>query len=1158
MKRKTGRKKRISGKKCSAVLAVWLSAALTASTGGCFLAYAGEEEALYIAGEAVTEGEGTEELASESSDIEDSVKKDAETGTGEGPDTEVLASEEPDTEVKATEETDTEISAAEESDMEVPTAETPDTEVLVVETPVTETPDMEFFTGEEAEGTDSAEDAAVFSAETEAVLYAAPGETVTISTADELKTLRDGVNGGNSYSGVTVTLTANIDLSNEVWTPIGTIRNYFSGTFEGGGHTISGLNVRSTADYQGLFGFVESGSILNLSVEGSVTGANHVGGIVGYNRGTITNCTFQGTVNGSVATPGSTGPFVGGIAGWSGGTVQRCINNGSVNGTLTGGVVGWNSGTVTNCLNNGSVSGTYAGGIAVQSAGTVSNCFNTGTVSGNISGVVAWNYYGSVTNCYYLSGTASTGVGQGGGSAQGKSAEELASGGTAHLLQGTQGGLVWGQTIGTDPYPVLTTDTTKKVVKITFQTEDGSEEKYKNTGQTIESSDFPGGVQSDAYYAWRDEAGNPVAAGTVVTEDLTVQYKFFMDGEGTEESPYLIPDAQTLKTFRDYVNEKNTFAGKYVELTADIDLNNETWTPIGNHARFNYDLHFDGSFDGGGHTIQNLYVYNSDNSRMGLFGCLNGGTVRNLSVSGKVSGPGYVGGIVGESRGGFITDCSFSGTVACIMSGTVAGGIVGLNSGSITNCISEGKVTIDTGLKLVAGGITGSNEGNISDCENRAEVSGGSTIGGIAGESSGVISGCTNRGTVKAEQERAGGIAGQNKQGGTITGCVNSGQITGAEKTGGIVGESYGSIISSVNDGVVNGTETTGGIVGDNLSTVVNCVNSAAVTGSSEVGGIAGKQERATSTDGNISNSSNTGSVTSTTGSDEVGGIAGYQSSSRCSVTNCYFLEGTADNGIGSGYGSGTAVAKTADAYGSGEVAHLLQGTQESLVWGQTLGTDAYPVLTGEEEKRVCKVTFVLPSEQQTVYVNSGGRIETLPDVPAENQGQKFTGWKSQDGNSFTADTVVSADMTVTAVYEKEETVSIELHWGTMQFTYLDAKWNPEALAYEEGGWTADDEGGDRITAENTGETAVTVSYEYKQTDTAVSGVFTEEYEQTDAADSGSFADGGEAKAAGTVSLSSGEKWETRLILDGKPSIPSDSGSYSLELGTVTVTIGGE
>ena len=257
-----------------------------------------------------------------------------------------------------------------------------------------------------------------------------------IKTAAQLETFRDIVNGANRQvkdSDAHAKLMNDINLKDVCgptldsgqpvsWTPIGNIIDEeapdsfgYTGTFNGDGHTISGLYIDdSTANDQGLFGFVgRSGKVQNLSVSGSVSGNNYVGGIVGYNNGgNVTGCTFSGS--GSV----SGYWYVGGVVGYNnGGTVTGCIfsGSGSVSGVTgsdyVGGVVGDNRGTVENCHNTGSVkgSGNSVGGVVGYNSssvvgdnrGSVENCFNTGNVSGSdhVGGVVGLNF-GSVENCY--------------------------------------------------------------------------------------------------------------------------------------------------------------------------------------------------------------------------------------------------------------------------------------------------------------------------------------------------------------------------------------------------------------------------------------------------------------------------------------------------------------------------------------------------------------------------------------------------------------------------------------------------------------------------------------------------------------------------------------------------------------------------------------
>ena len=219
-----------------------------------------------------------------------------------------------------------------------------------------------------------------------------------ISTADQLKLFRDIVNGTGDQAqnrGAYAVLTANIDLNNEPWTPIGNYTGenqiYYEGTFDGGGHTISGLNVTGEFVYAGLFGTVKDGTIKSLTVAGKVSPSNSqciVGGIVGYaSNAVIKNCSNHCSVT------GRTTSIIGGIAGFN------------------------SSGAIIDCYNVGTISGiNYAeaiGGIVGSNSGTISNCYNVGTVSNDTSvGEIAGHNNGTVENCYYLAGPNLNAVGQ--------------------------------------------------------------------------------------------------------------------------------------------------------------------------------------------------------------------------------------------------------------------------------------------------------------------------------------------------------------------------------------------------------------------------------------------------------------------------------------------------------------------------------------------------------------------------------------------------------------------------------------------------------------------------------------------------------------------------------------------------------------------------
>ena len=210
---------------------------------------------------------------------------------------------------------------------------------------------------------------------------------VTISTAEGLFYFAKKVNAGNNFAGKTVTLANNIDLNNEKWTPIGiygTQATWFKGTFDGQNHAVTGLKVEeSRKNGVGFFSKVYTGTIKNLTVEGSVSASNcnYVGGIVGHGYATITNCTFKGSV-GSADTM-----QVGGIAGSGGFTVTNC----SVYADVTAEC--WAGGIVGNC----------------QDGGAYTNCYVEGTISskstfwgGGAAGITPVPLYHSqvISGCY--------------------------------------------------------------------------------------------------------------------------------------------------------------------------------------------------------------------------------------------------------------------------------------------------------------------------------------------------------------------------------------------------------------------------------------------------------------------------------------------------------------------------------------------------------------------------------------------------------------------------------------------------------------------------------------------------------------------------------------------------------------------------------------
>ena len=238
------------------------------------------------------------------------------------------------------------------------------------------------------------------------------GAAYKISTEESLRAFAAAVkaddgNGTYAHAGVTLYLAGDIALTG-TWTPVGSTATYvgdfFAGTFDGCGHTISGLNVQGSTVNQGLFAAINKATIRNLNVSGTVSCGtkNYVGGIVGkVQAGTIENCSFSGSV---------TGGYTGGIAGGLNSnnvTISGCVNAADVTGTTAGGILGYwkTTAAIQNCYNTGSVTGSAkAGGIVGQlNKGTIENCYSIGDIGGKASqkgGIFAFSS-ATVKNCYY-------------------------------------------------------------------------------------------------------------------------------------------------------------------------------------------------------------------------------------------------------------------------------------------------------------------------------------------------------------------------------------------------------------------------------------------------------------------------------------------------------------------------------------------------------------------------------------------------------------------------------------------------------------------------------------------------------------------------------------------------------------------------------------
>ena len=236
----------------------------------------------------------------------------------------------------------------------------------------------------------------------------------TVYNADGLMNVAELVNGGKT--DINITLDKNIDLTGKDWTPIGTsFDNSYTGTFDGGGHTITGLTITTKDQFVGLFGYLNrAGTVKNVVMEGIQITSNHMfgntGGVAGFSWGTIENCSVSGSVSGTKC--------VGGVVGaQKAGSITGCSSSATVKGTVdVGGVAGEKWGSMTACYATGNVtleidspknlSGGglvgFNGGSSVLACYATGNVTSTGSSTGNvhIGGFLGDNYT-TVTACYW-------------------------------------------------------------------------------------------------------------------------------------------------------------------------------------------------------------------------------------------------------------------------------------------------------------------------------------------------------------------------------------------------------------------------------------------------------------------------------------------------------------------------------------------------------------------------------------------------------------------------------------------------------------------------------------------------------------------------------------------------------------------------------------
>lgn len=528
---------------------------------------------------------------------------------------------------------------------------------------------------------------------------AVSGKNVSITEANQLKALARMVNSGkDSMTGKTIMLGADIALDGSDWTPIGTEKNPFKGTFTG--YSRSG-GYATISDLSGdLFGVVED----------SKTKIQYV--TVSGGTGRLVNTLKSGTVENCMSTAKVTGEG-GGLVGTSAGTVKNSYyyNEGSKNTVAVSG-----NGTITNCYY---LAETSTWGQTGDTGARTEAEFKAGRVTWELNGKDAVYRYNVTTywsmgendlpcletyNAVYeltltVNGTLPEGASLQLGDA---SIKVLTDGNTQYVY-------------GANSYGA-------PMVPVSAEVPDGYQVMYSPNAPTNGKFKIDGFTKANNYYtvefvkgdiSWY-EANKDSKSYAFKTADELVGFSLLVNGStGTRE----------------------TFEGWTLTLANDINLDGIAWTPIGQSNAFS------GTFDGKGHTIEDMSA-NVTSGYAGLFGNVRG-MVKNVQVTGSVTASGNVraaGGIVGYSAGGTVQNCLSKVNISASQVNYPVGGVVGESSSkpndntassTVNLCWNEGTVTGGSGS---TGGIVGTNSnGKVTNCANFGAVKGSSTAGGIVG-----------------------------------------------------------------------------------------------------------------------------------------------------------------------------------------------------------------------------------------------------------------------------------------------------------------------------------------------------------------------------------------------------------------------------------------
>jgi uncharacterized repeat protein (TIGR02543 family) len=713
--------------------------------------------------------------------------------------------------------------------------------------------------------------------------------------ADLRKVGRNESNNGWTLSAHYKVMADIPTLTQGNWTPIGNSSTRFTGSFDGNNKSISGLSINApSSNYQGMFGFIGvGGTVKNLALINCTVSASpreEVGGLVGYNLGTVENCYTTGTVSGKEDVGGVVGgnvgtvkdcyttstisgtDYVGGVVGYNfeESTVENCYFTGTVSGTnYVGGVVGGNSGAVKNCYTTGNISGSNlsedVGGVVGYNDSTVENCYATGNVSGgeDIGGVVGRNYEGTVKNCYATGNVSGTdyvggvvgyhdkGVAGTVGNCVGLNGQITVSGGLSNKDYGRVVGYSMGNNTLTNNY--ARSDMTPPSggnfnASANATGRNGSGITFANWGtNTWWTSPAAFNLTATGVWEWLSANNLPILSG-LGTQDPKVSCTVtFNSNSGSAVAAQIVAAGNTASSPTAPTRSGFTFGGWYTDNNTFNTQFNFNTTSITSHITLYAKWNANAPVGGTGTSGDPFLINNEAQLRQFEKGT-NDWTLDKhyrLMVDITLSGTNNwtpVGDSWDSFTGSFDgNNKSITGLNITTASNDDQGMFGGIGSSGVVNNLALISCTI-TGSGWSVGGVVGTNKGTVKNCYTTGNISGFRDVGGVVGTNNGIVENCYASSDISGTGFYVGGVVGNNE--GTVKNCFATGNIDtsgGGTEIGGVVGNNYnGTVQNCYATGNVNGNTSVGGVVGYNHGTVENCYATGNVSGNNYVGGVVG------------------------------------------------------------------------------------------------------------------------------------------------------------------------------------------------------------------------------------------------------------------------------------------------------------------------------